>query len=394
MDRMTLARLLGDLEREGVLDASRRRQVEERLLPHTREPRDRTAVLVGIIAGLGAVLVGVGVLFFVASHWEDIPRAGRLALIAGFLLVVHHFGYALAEEPGRSPRTGRALTAAGVLAFGGAVALVGQMYHLESSPAGLLAWWLFGLPFVLLTCSRTVLLLVLAVFTVWLGWQAGAWFEEQTVLRGDHEVAAAAALALGDAILLLGLAAAAARTRFDALAGPLRLVAWPIALAGVYALSFEEAVDVLPERMPIPWTAFVPAVVLAACGALLLLAGLRVRGRSHLADGAAVLAVGLLLVLVMRVVPGATFVAANLVLFVGLPALAARGVREGEPAYVNYGVLGFLLLVMSRWFEYMGDRFQEGFVVFLGAGVLLLGVGLVLERKRRVLVRRAREASP
>jgi uncharacterized membrane protein len=71
--------------------------------------------------------------------------------------------------------------------------------------------------------------------------------------------------------------------------------------------------------------------------------------------------------------------------------LIARGVERRMPFSINLGIAGFLLVVITRYFEYLADRMDNAVLGFIGAGLLLLIVGLWLERRRRALLDRAKE---
>ena len=49
--------------------------------------------LVSILATLGAVLVGLGVILFFASNWEGIPRPVKLAMILIAIPAAYGIGY-------------------------------------------------------------------------------------------------------------------------------------------------------------------------------------------------------------------------------------------------------------------------------------------------------------
>lgn len=390
MDRDRILETLADLEREGVLDATQRQAVAERLLPLAPEPKDGVGRFIAIIAMLGAVLVAAGILMFFAANWDSMPKAFKLALIFGSIATAHHFGFRLAEGPNPSPRIGHALTAVGVLLFGAAVGLIAQIYHLDSHyPWMVLVWAATSLPFAVLTRSSAILAIVVSLFFIWLAAHVGIWLDDRD-FRFDREwVAAYATIGIAMAGLLKGVIATLRTTAFSGFADTLRLFSAPCVVAGVYALSFH---DVFDDRVApaVEWIVFAPATLVAVVGALILAIGLRrSESRTDVLDGFALFGALALLVATIQFVPSASVVVANLVLFVGLLGLITRGVQLRVPAYVNYGILGFLVSVITRYFEYLSDHMNP-FLLFLGAGALLLGFGHVLERRRRTWVAMAK----
>ncbi len=86
-----------------------------------------------VLGVLGTVLLGAALLSLVAANWEVIPRLARVALIFASIF----FGYlvgAWREGKGDKVSSG-ALYIFAAIAFGGGIALIGQMYHLSGDTA-------------------------------------------------------------------------------------------------------------------------------------------------------------------------------------------------------------------------------------------------------------------
>jgi uncharacterized membrane protein len=92
-----------------------------------------------VLTIIASVLLGLAILLFISANWEAIPRIARLvglvAMIWGFYLAA---AYLLAR--------GRSVLAAGLLilgslSFGGAMALVGQMYNLSGDELRMMIVW-------------------------------------------------------------------------------------------------------------------------------------------------------------------------------------------------------------------------------------------------------------
>ncbi len=83
----------------------------------------------GLIAILGAVLLGLGTLSFVAANWEAIPRPIRLLLLMLALGGAHGLAAHLWTQ-GRILAAEASMLLAG-LVFAASIALIGQSYHLS-----------------------------------------------------------------------------------------------------------------------------------------------------------------------------------------------------------------------------------------------------------------------
>lgn len=95
-----------------------------------------------VLAVLAAILFGAAILLFVAANWEAMPRLARVALLFS-TIAVGYVGGALSKLRGHKA-LGEALWLIGAGAFGGSIALIGQMYHLPGDEAGAVLTWCLG----------------------------------------------------------------------------------------------------------------------------------------------------------------------------------------------------------------------------------------------------------
>ena len=61
------------------------------------------------------------------------------------------------------------------------------------------------------------------------------------------------------------------------------------------------------------------------------------------------------------------------------------GLATGREGWVNLGILCIATNIVSRYFDLFGSMLEGG-VFFIVTGVLVTGVGIYLEKKRRSLV--------
>ena len=95
-----------------------------------------------ILLMIGAALFAVGVSLVIKSNWAAIGDwvkiGGLIALLAGTYVL----GWRLKESPGNFPRMGDACFMAAAVFFLLGIALVSQIFHINSRPAnGVLLWW-------------------------------------------------------------------------------------------------------------------------------------------------------------------------------------------------------------------------------------------------------------
>lgn len=97
-----------------------------------------------IFAGLGGVILGLGVILLFAYNWDQIPRFWKLALIAGVLGIVHTAAIRLHTRSERFKTLGEALGLLGTMIFGAGIFLVAQIYHIEEHFPNAFIIWALG----------------------------------------------------------------------------------------------------------------------------------------------------------------------------------------------------------------------------------------------------------
>jgi uncharacterized membrane protein len=127
---------------------------------------ERRGRLITVLATVGAVAIGIGVILFFAANWNGIPKLGRLVLLLAAIAAALVGGEALRS---RYPRVGEAVTFLGGLLFGASIFLVEQMYNLsDSGGTGFLLWAAGAAAGTAVFRTPRWTALALAVFGAWL----------------------------------------------------------------------------------------------------------------------------------------------------------------------------------------------------------------------------------
>jgi uncharacterized membrane protein len=95
-----------------------------------------------ILAMMAALLFGAAILIFVAANWEVFPRLARVAALFAIILAGYVGGAVLKTRDHAA--IGEALWVVAAAAFGGSIALIGQMYHLSGDETTALVTWCAG----------------------------------------------------------------------------------------------------------------------------------------------------------------------------------------------------------------------------------------------------------
>ncbi len=104
---------------------------------------ESTRLLSAVIFTIGGLLLGGGLISFVAANWEVIPTPIKLALLFSALLGLHTVGFWLWDSKNWR-RLGHALIFCGCLVFGANIGLVAQIFHISSNWYGGFGAWALG----------------------------------------------------------------------------------------------------------------------------------------------------------------------------------------------------------------------------------------------------------
>ncbi len=390
-------------ERQGIITPE---QGEAILAYHHTARRPRLAALlysrlVVILATFGAILVGAGVILFVGSNWQEITRWQKLVLILGTTGVTYAAGYWLQEQRGY-PRIGQALLLLATLFYGAGIFLVAQLYHFNANNPYLHTAWFIGVfPLAYLLRSRAILTLALLLGLFDLGFYLAArldiWPDEGAFFT----------LYLTTGVALYALALLQARSARTAFYGPPYLLFGALTVfLFLYLLAFEDiSREVSLTSQDLPWGglpgwfwglqgAFTAMAALSVVGVLVAVATARRPWGTFLYEVAAVLVLLGTAYLTLFApfwqqawAPTAYWAGFNLLLAALILGVIVAGVVTRRPALVNVGIVFFALDLMTRYIEIARGMLQTSLFFILG-GLLLLGIGFVLERVRRRLLAR------
>lgn len=416
-------RLQRDLDRwvdKGLVPAGNKQAILDDVAP---EPGRWSAQ--GAAAILGAVLLALAALSFVAANWSDLSRVVRFALILGTLWA--SYGGAIFAFARNNAAVGHAFALLGAAVFGAAIALTAQTFNLSAfRNTGILIWTIAALATALAIPSRPVLILSaligggwliseaqnpLAPAVLWayplvfavsaaaasrlqsgmtmnllaigLGWWLLHTLHEIHELYELESVAAAIAFALICGALALGGAVLRDRN----LPGGAIIAAWGAAgaAAGVFASQFALSEYGRPES--------VIAYTVIAAPALLLITGLlTVQARAGHLGRIAALALGaagaVSFALPYAVFLGDEPILAGLQFLVGAAIFAAGVILiliGSEPGRRTAGAVGVVLFTAQAIYVYaelFGGLLGTAAFFFVG-GVLMIVISVVLTRIAR-----------
>jgi uncharacterized membrane protein len=369
-----------------VLDRHLRRWREQGLVDPELEARlrlsseelDRTGVsnvLRTALALLGGALVLAGLTLVIAENWMALHRGVKLAgwaiLLAAFLFASRHMSRWFPDRPALSEAF--ALVAGGWVMAG--IALVAQIYHLNSRPPNGVWLWvaLVGPAAWLLERRATAAVL-------FVGLVAALALEVQEVDSVIHAAATDGpwlwlAIPLLAAMIVSylphpwpalrgwvgGWTFVVGQIDLLVLGAAQELDKSGLGAAAVVAAAGLLAAVALPRRV-LPWDGLTSRLVIACTLLPWAILGERYE------DGALIDNVGI----------GMAWIAQIAVAILVIRA----GARTGSRTWVNLGYVAVLAGVIVRYFDFFGD-FLEGGAALALTGVLLLFVVFALEKARR-----------
>ena len=143
---MDLRLAVYQLASANALDAQQTRQLQD-VAGFQREPARLAYWLPRGVAVLGAALLGMGLICWVAANWEDLGRMGRFALLQGVFAATCLGAFAV-------PKARVPLLLLALLSIGGLFAYFGQTYQTGADPWQLFALWaVLALPLCLVARS-------------------------------------------------------------------------------------------------------------------------------------------------------------------------------------------------------------------------------------------------
>ncbi len=321
----------------------------------------------------GAIMVGAGILLFVAAHWDNLSPTQRFVLVLAMIAGFHLAAGALMP---RLRALGIALHGVGTAALGAGIFLAGQIFNLQEHwPGGILLWAIGAL------LSWAVLRdWVQATLTALL---IPAWIASEWSVRAEHFGGAERRLA--QFLVLVAITYLGAR-RQEADSNFRRALAWTggILLLPLCAVLSSGELDWGWRRVPSLSTSLQVIGWLMAF-VLPLVAAWFLRGRAAMWN----LGFAFWVWAVSGLNHREYF--QNLAVYglcaLGSIALVCWGLQEQRRERINLGVAAFAITIIAFYFSTMMDKLGRS-ASLVAFGLLFLLGGWKLEQLRRRLVAR------
>ncbi len=350
-----------------------------------------------IIAIFGTVLVGLGVIGLMAVNWDGLSGFAKLGLLVGFTTASYIVGWSLAYRF-EYPRTGIAIILLGAILFGASIHLIAQSFNVDvNHPNLVIAWFIGVIPLAYATRSNAVLVLSMILLLSGLGFRSQEW---TTTGFDDGALwfwGLVAYMLVGSALFAIGRLHARL-TEYQHFARVYEI--WGFVISGVatYILGSmflwsELEYSDLPTLTVEYWATIALSV---AVSGVVTYVGYRwdatgtvvsARWRWEVSGVLAIFGIALLTLVGLFASVSWFWLPFNAVIIAAVVAMVNAGIRFNRNYLVNIAFILFSITVISRYFEIgieLGLLDQA--MAYIVAGVLLIAMGLGLERLRRRLI--------
>ncbi|WP_081955797.1 DUF2157 domain-containing protein [Methanococcoides methylutens] len=173
--KMWLQQEVEDWNREGIIDDHQAKLILSRYglteAPSSNKNlsnKKDASQLVTVLSILGAFLIGIGGILFVASNWQKIPTIVKMVLLLGTTYGTYFIGWELKFNRRTHPAMGEALLFLASLFVGATIFLTAQIFNVNANEHWLLlVWFLAILPFGYAFRSSIIISLNIVTFALW-----------------------------------------------------------------------------------------------------------------------------------------------------------------------------------------------------------------------------------
>ena len=340
-------------------------------------PQRQSNWMVVLAVAFGALMLGAGVLLFVAAHWDELSPTQRFLLVLTMVSGFHLAGGLLID---RLKPLGIALHAVGTIALGGGIFLAGQIFNLQEHwPGGIMLWAagaLIGWFILRDTAQATIAALLIP------GWIASELYVRFEHFQGNET-------AVMEFIFLTALMYLGIRSSDKHFTRAMHLIGG-IALLPAFCAVAVTAHETFFFRQELTPTALVRFITAFVAFGIPLLAAWLTRGRRAAFE----FGFSLWLIVAARLAAQNNSDVLSHVALYAWCALAAVvmvlwGVRDQRAAFINMGVLAFALDIMVFYFSDVMDKLGRSASLIAFGMIFLLGGWWLEKLRRRLIVRSA-----
>lgn len=379
--------------KEGTITQEQAQKMLADISEHKKERSSNKLIIA--LSTIGAILLGIGVILFVASNWQEMANITKVLILLSSTGLAYYLGYVLRYQRQTLVKVGASLIFLSALLFGADIFLIAQIYQISANSHTLVLIWLIGiLPLVYALKTEPIAGLSSLLFFIWIGL-----FVFKNMNFGDisRDFIGLPILYLVSGILLFGIGGLHYFfADLKAVARIFRITAIKVALLSLFLLTFKffsggdyGGFFYFGKGMQFS-TQFSTWFVLFSVLAIIFIVINQMFNPSQsdtfVFEGYTSLGL-VVVVLIFFFFPPKTNIYTilfNLILAGIILMFLFIGYRREDMKLVNIGMTYLWIFVVARYFDFFWKLLPRSLFFMVGGLILVLG-GVALERKRRQL---------
>ena len=346
--------------------------------------------LIVAFSTIGAILLGIGAILFIASNWQELSKISKTLILVGSTALAYYAGYYFNYQKQYLPKVGGDLLFLGALLFGATVILVAQIYNVNANNHVLVLVWLIGiLPLVYALKSVPIAGLAALLFYLWVALffsKDNHWWFFGFLGRFSIVLFIAASImlfAVGGLHYLL--------PQFKQIARTYRIASLKILMFSLFLLTFDWFSKVSSDYIS-DWfntvqdQIVVGVVIFSVIAIIITIVNWFFNKSESLSIYEGPISICLIgLVLIFFFYPSKTniYILIFNLLFAGLTLLFLYfGYTREDMKLVNLGMFWLGLFLVAKYFDWFWDLLERSVFFLIGGLILVIG-GIALENKRR-----------
>lgn len=365
-------------------------------LRNYRKEQGSQRLIVGL-STLGAIVLGLGVILFVASNWQYFGAEAKVLMLSTFAFVSLLVGYYLQFGSKSFPKVGSAIILLASFIYCATIFLVAQIYHVNAYNHQLILLCLMGiLPLAYILKSKVFGLFLMIGFYIWLGFFA---FRSLNIDRhGDAFVGLPVLFVVSSVLLYYVGGFHFVRKSLAKLGMVYRYVAINVGMLFLLVLTFGEisgkidrlGLELISNSIKLAYSQLSLTVIIVAVVSVLIGIVYAVlnplRSRELMIE--MLVTMGLLMVcVVFLILPREsdlfTYIF-NLLMILIMLGFFVLGYIKHDMALVNSSILYISIYLMVRYVDFFWQALDKSLFFIIG-GAILVGGGMFLERQRRFI---------
>ena len=344
---------------------------------------------IAAISTIGAILLGIGAILFIASNWQELSSILKTIILVGSTAIAYYIGYIFKYQKQNLPKVGASLLFLGALLFGATVILVSQIYNLNANNHVLVLIWLIGiLPLVYALGSASIAGLASLLFYLWVGlffsmeneWWFFGFLGRFTIIL--FIAASIMIFAFGGLHYLL--------PQFKQIARTYRIASLKVLMICLFLLTFDWFSKLDSYRSEwfngVQDQILVGLVIFSVVAIMITVINWFFNKSQSLSNYEGPISLGIIgLILIFFFYPSDTSIYVlifNLLFAVITLLFLYLGYYREDITLVNLGMFWLSIFLIAKYFDWFWDLLERSTFFLIGGIILILG-SIVLEKKRR-----------